>query len=105
MGAGKGRHPAPKQGASVRIAGFSAIRKSEILNALSVEINFETEIICEALKQFGEGALCPVATVDKRRNNGEAQVSESSCGKEARRKGEPRIVQRGRWSAYGTICQ
>jgi hypothetical protein len=46
MGARDGRDSAPKQGAGVRIAGFGTIRKSEILDALSVEMNFATEITC-----------------------------------------------------------
>ena len=69
----------PKNGTRLRSAARLRIAYSKIFDALRIKVDLATVILGEPFEQFRESALRTMATIDKRRDNREPQVSEPSA--------------------------
>lgn len=79
MRARDGRNLMPKNGARFRSATRLRLAYSKISDALRIKVDLATVILGEPFEQFRESALRTMATIDKRRDNREPQVSEPSA--------------------------
>lgn len=69
---------APKDSPHVARARRVGIVKNKIFDAPRVEMDFAAEISCQALEQFGKGALGAVAPINEGRYHCDTQFSEPS---------------------------
>jgi|SRR5580698_3954923 hypothetical protein len=94
-----GRNFVPEDGARFRGVRHSRqfwIAYTKIFDALRVKVNLAAVISGKPLEQFRNRALGAMAAVDKRRNNGEPQVSESSGAQAELRVRWPRTAPKAR---------
>src|SRR5271167_4511262 len=100
-----GRNLVPEDGARFRGVGRSRqfwIAYTKTFDALRVQVYLAAVIPGEPLQQFRNRALGAMATVDKRRNNREPQVSESSGAQVELRERWPRTAPKVQWWEAGT---